>query len=166
MQSSCVPRSATLPTPRSSHVFLSHNWGIDGHNHDRVSRINGALCRRGFTTWFDKDVLAGDIRQKIAEGIEFTQCFLAFITEQYQAKVNCGKRSDNCYYEFDFAIRQLPEKIIPVVMEKSMLKNDQWSGRIKAELGGNLYVDMTEDEDEIFEKSIDNLVEIIKRLTQ
>jgi hypothetical protein len=50
---------------------------------------------------------------------------------------------DNCYYGFDLASRELSRYRVPVVMEDCMLGLRSWErGRLKAELGGFLYVDM------------------------
>ena len=63
-------------------LFLSHNWGTleDGvtDNHERVGRINAALRRRGWRTWFDeqgknKGYNQGEMQRAMAEGIEATQ---------------------------------------------------------------------------------------------
>ena len=64
-------------------LFLSHNWGTleDGviDNHERVGRINAALTRRGWRTWFDSQgnsqggYSQGEMQRAMAEGIEATQ---------------------------------------------------------------------------------------------
>jgi hypothetical protein len=50
---------------------------------------------------------------------------------------------DNCYYGFDLPSRELSRYRVPVVMEDCMLDLRSWErGRLKAELGGFLYVGM------------------------
>ena len=41
--------------------FLSHNWGKNASNHDRVAYINDQLKKGGVETWFDEVQMAGDI---------------------------------------------------------------------------------------------------------
>lgn len=57
-------------------VFLTHDWGIDElerGNHERVSRLNTALKKKGLSTWFDEDKMEGFIQEKMTEGItQFT----------------------------------------------------------------------------------------------
>jgi hypothetical protein len=48
--------------------------------------------------------------------------------------------SDTCYFEFNFACL----KLLIIVMEKSMLNQKEWKGRLAAELGNHLFADMTE----------------------
>ena len=41
-----------------THVFLTHDWGIDEHgrnNHERVKRVNDWLKAHGVATWFDEE---------------------------------------------------------------------------------------------------------------
>jgi hypothetical protein len=158
-----------LGSGKITHVFLTHNWSNDEdgrNNHDRVSRINKALQRRGFITWFDEEKMNGQIRQKMTEGIKQTHCVVVCITKIYQEKVNAGKRSDNCYFEFDYASRKLSDHMIPVVMESYMLNKRAWDDRLDSELGGILYVDMTKDDEATFERKCDELSTRISNLVE
>jgi hypothetical protein len=148
-------------------VFLTHNWSKDDQrrdNHIRVSRINEALQRRGFITWFDEERMKGQIRQQMTEGIEQTSCVIVCITKSYQEKVNTATKRDNCYYEFDLASRILPDEMIPVVMERSMLDLAAWTGRLRGELGGTVFIDMSKDEEMIFERKCDEIAVRIHNL--
>jgi hypothetical protein len=81
------------------HVFLTHDWGEEGENHLRVSRINDILqSKYGLTTWFDQDRMDGDVRITMTEGIENSLAMVVFITERYQRKVVEGGSDsrDNC----------------------------------------------------------------------
>jgi hypothetical protein len=127
--------------------------------------MNQALQRRGFITWFDEERMRDQIRQKMTEGIYQTSCMVVCITKTYQEKVNSANFGDNCYYEFDLASRELSNYRIPVVMEDSMLDVRSWElGRLRAELGGVLYVDMSNDEEVIFERKCDELAISINNL--
>jgi hypothetical protein len=63
-------------------VFLTHDWGkeLGQDNHARVSIINTALQERGLRTWFDGEQMSGNIKKKMASGIDSAQCVLVFIT--------------------------------------------------------------------------------------
>jgi hypothetical protein len=85
------------------HVFLTHDWGEEGENHSRVSRINDILkSKYGLTTWFDQDRMDGDVRITMTEGIENSLAMVVFITERYQRKVVEGGSDsrDNCKVSF------------------------------------------------------------------
>jgi flagellar biosynthesis GTPase FlhF len=156
-----------LATGKLTHVFLTHNWSDDEdgrNNHDRVSRINKALQRRGFITWFDEEKMDGQIRQKMTEGIKQTHCVVVCITKVYQDKINSGNQADNCYFEFDYASRKLSNHRIPVVMEKCMLSHSAWDDRLDSELGGTLFVDMSKDDETIFERKCDELATRLNNL--
>ena len=89
-------------------IFLSHNWGIDKlgrNNHDRVSTINKELKNLGYRTWFDEERIKGEIVNRMADGIERTQCVIVFITKKYLDKVTGERANDNCRLEFDYAAR-------------------------------------------------------------
>ena len=47
-----------MPTLNTSYS-LTHAWGDDGVNHQRVGRLNDELARRGLKTWFDRDKMTG-----------------------------------------------------------------------------------------------------------
>ena len=125
-------------------IFLSHDWGADGKtNHERVSKINDGLKRLGFVTWFDHERMTGNIRQQMANGIENTKCFIAFLTQRYLDKVVSGNTKDNCRLEFDYASNKV--EMIAVVLDSCMKNPSTWSGNIGLSLGGNIYVDMSGD---------------------
>jgi ribosomal protein L40E len=148
-------------------VFLTHDWGEDElkrSNHERVSRVNKALQQKGLRTWFDEERMNGNIRDKMAEGIEETKIVVAFITEKYRNKVNSNNAIDNCYFEFNYAtLEKTGNFMIPVVMEPRMRNPRDWKGRLGAELGTHLYVDLSEDNPETFEKKVEELFQLIKQ---
>ena len=93
-------------TDKSTYVFLTHDWSIDElgrDNHERVRLVNKALQSRGLKTWFDSDKMAGDVKEKMTDGIDTTCCVIVFVTQNYMDKV-AGKgpkgMDDNCLYEF------------------------------------------------------------------
>jgi hypothetical protein len=127
--------------------FCAHDWGLypDYLNHGRVAIIYEELAKLGLNLWFDKLHMVGNLRDKMTQGIERTNCLLAFITSRYQEKVNLLDPEDNCYFEFNFACFRLTSKrIIPIVMDPEMKNTKKWKGRLASELATHLYVDMTE----------------------
>jgi hypothetical protein len=135
-----------------SDVFLSHDWGalLDGtekkhQNHERVKVVNRILRDFQIVTWFDEEQLNGNIRDMIPHGLENSQCMIVFITRNYHEKVNSMNPKDNCYYELNFGAHVLTNKrMIPVVMEEEMKDQKSWRGRLAAELGQNLYIDLVD----------------------
>lgn len=130
-------------------VFLTHDWGTEDTqflNHRRVSAINDKLASLGLKTWFDQERMEGwNVRDQMTQGISRAHCVLVFITERYAAKINSANPTDNCYYEFNFAVHRLTtRKMIPVVMEGTMKDTRVWEGRLAAELASNLYVNMSD----------------------
>eukprot|EP00111_Clytia_hemisphaerica_P006105 TCONS_00017687-protein len=126
---------------KKTDVFLSHNWGRNGENHQKVAKINEALQELGYVTWFDDKEMYGDIRARMADGIKNTKCCLAFLTEEYHQKVVYGRESDNCKSEFDFASTTVPVRA--VVLEESMTNPHTWEGNIAITLKIKFYVDMS-----------------------
>ena len=125
-------------------LFLSHAWGEDGiTSHSKVAKINDALKKMGYVTWFDNERMVGNIREQMANGIENTKCFVAFITKRYHDKVVYGPDTDNCRTEFDFASTRVP--IIPIVLEGSMKNPRDWKGNIGLTLAPKLYIDLSGD---------------------
>ena len=148
-----------------THVFLSHDWGRDElgrDNHQRVSLINKELLKVGYKTWFDADKMAGNIDEKIAQGIEQTEGVIVFITWNYHKKVNSINDKDYCKKEFMYASRvKAKSKMIPIVMEESMCSTSKWSGLVGYHLGGEMFVDMSGDlEDKTY---VSQQMEALKR---
>jgi hypothetical protein len=112
--------------------FISHAWAsdlLDRRNHYRVLRIAEELQKYGIITWFDEDDLGlgHDIKQKLAQGIQRSSVFIAFLTTAYQNKVVSTNLQDSCFFELNHARTCFPKKIIiGSVMEPSMLKAGDW----------------------------------------
>ena len=133
-------------------VFLSHDWGVDaqGRNtHDRVAVLNAALKERGVSTWFDSDQMQGNIVERMAEGIDNSECVLVCVTDNYVTKAaGHGVRGsdDNVKREFDYACLRLGvAKMVPVVLEESMRSTTTWGGAVGFNLGSQLYIDAAAD---------------------
>ena len=125
-------------------LFLSHDWGEEGAtNHQRVKRINEAIKKLGYVTWFDDERMVGNVRETMANGIDNTKCFIAFLTKRYHDKVVFGPDTDNCRTEFDHASTSVP--MVAVVLDASMRNNRDWKGNIGLSLRKNLYIDMSGD---------------------
>jgi hypothetical protein len=140
-------------TSETYDVFLSHDWGrdqLDRNNHTRVSKINDALKKAGFITWFDSDRMRGDIMLKMTEGIDNSKAVIVFITKNYIQKVaGNGERgtSDNCKIEFDYSCsRKTTDKMIAVVMEPESKNTSEWTGPVGALFCNKLYCDFTKDD--------------------
>lgn len=138
---------------------MTHNWA--NGNHERVSRINQALVRRGFITWFDEQRMMTELIQaQMLEGIDGSCTILVFITETYESKVNSKNLRDNCFYEFNASSNHdLANFRIGIAMEEKMLNPNNWQwGLLKGGIGGQLVIDMTNSDDEgVFERQMDIL---------
>ena len=153
---------------KKTDCFLSHNWGENNTNHNKILIINKELQKRGLVTWFDENEMEGNIRYKMAEGIDNTRCVIIFITKEYRDKVNGIDMKDNCNYEFTYAVNQLgSQNMIPVLMDKDMYNTRDWKGELGAALGSMLYFDFIEDKiksSEDLEKKYESLYNIIKKI--
>jgi hypothetical protein len=153
-------------TGSSFDVFLTHDWGMDEkgrNNHERVSRVNKALQKRGIKTWFDEEKMEGIIRHKMARAITQSKIILVFVTQRYCEKIETGNSLDNCFYEFNYTTITRPSEHIEVaVMEERMRNSSNWGIRLRAELGSLLYTDMVDDELKVFERQCDQLAERIR----
>jgi hypothetical protein len=136
-----------VPSTKRYHCFLSHDWGFNKQNHEKVSVINEALISRGIITWFDSNQMKNDMIKDMEDGIMNSMCMMIFITENYQKKILDGEVEartsnivNNCYFEFDKG-HQLNVRRISIVMEQSMVSPPLWQGRLK-ELTNFKYVDM------------------------
>lgn len=163
--------SIPLPPNKTSHVFISHTWAKDGElrdNHQRVKRLNDILKKRGIVTWFDDDRIRQDtssLRDILAKALDSACCVLICITKEYEEKVTKGDESDNCLYEFNAAAHcELASKRMTAVMERSMLDHAKWGVRLKAELRGKLYTDLSSDVK--FEENCEVIVQNIIQMLQ
>ena len=129
----------------SVQVFLSHDWGEDENNHERVALINKELQKIGYQTWFDVERITDGIAKQVSEGIEQAEGVIVFITRRYHEKVNSGGK-DNCHLEFEYASRKKTKlKMVAVIMEKCMHDTEEWIGLIGLHLGGQKFLDMSGD---------------------
>ncbi len=151
VSSSSIP----LREGKKTHVFLSHDWGIDGNNHHRVKQVSEALKSRGLVTWIDDDRgvggesgIATEIDASIAKAIQETECMLVFVTENYRKKINGDKENDYCKMEFSYGFHR-SKKMIPVVLESSMTDREGWDGLLGLYLCRTLHYDLSQ----IFESS-------------
>ena len=133
--------------PLVTDIFLSHNWGEDGSgrdNHQRVALINQELKNMGYETWFDEYEMAGNIAERMSEGIEHTKAVVIFLTRKYYEKVNGENALDNCKREFIYAVeKRTPAKMLVVVMEECMCNTKTWTKLVGFNFSARLYVDMS-----------------------
>ncbi|XP_066925038.1 uncharacterized protein [Clytia hemisphaerica] len=132
---------------KQTDLFLSHNWGKGQSNHEKVANINEELVKVGYVTWFDEYDMTGNVREKMAEGIENTKCFVVFLTKEYMKKVTHGATNDNCKAEFDYASTLNIPKIC-VILDPSVRSTSQWKGNIGLTLKKYIYVNMSENVDD------------------
>jgi len=149
-------------------VFISHNWGVDEHgrdNHERAKRLNEALQRAGFTTWFDEEKMRGNIRQQMAFGIESSVVVLVCVTLKYMQKIaQTDNPNDNCKLEFDYAAYcRGVSNMVPVVMEENMAGSTKWHGNLGFTLGSQLYYKLTSDLADDFQKSVESVATTIRQ---
>ena len=155
--------SGTNGTIIETDCFLSHNWGENKENHILVANINNELIKRGLKTWFDEEKIEGNIRYKMAEGIDNTKCVVVFITKEYRDKVNSIDMRDNAKYEFTYSMSQHGSQyMIPVIMDSDMRDTKKWKGELGAALGSILYVDLSESTE--LDKKYDDLYKRIKHI--
>ena len=125
-------------------VFLSHNWGKDSVNHEKVFLINEKLIDMGYETWFDEQKLWGCMDEKMEQGIKRSKGVIVFLTHEYHEKVNSKNDGDNCKKEFLYASHtKTRSKMVPVVMEKCMRNPSSWKGLFDFNLCREKYVDMS-----------------------
>jgi hypothetical protein len=133
----------------TDHAFFTHDWGQDSEgrpNHNRVREVADECKKAGLKIWFDEDRMAGNIVDKMCEGIDGSAVVVVFITKNYVEKVaQQDKSDDNCKLEFNYSLRRRkPTMMIAVVMEPGMRNPDDWRGAVGMALGNHLYIDMNE----------------------
>lgn len=163
-----------LSEGKVTHVFLSHDWGINKRNHEIVKQVGEALKNRGLKVWIDDDDvdefgnkrITTHLDDAIAKAIEGTECMLAFITRRYISKVNGDDVTDYCKKELAFGLDELKKRVIPVIVD-SMVQLPL-KGTIKFKFPDVFYHDMRA----IFDSSIllsdketsENIDELFKRI--
>ena len=64
-------------------VFLSHKWRENEstcNSHDQVSLINKELKQLDYETWFEAELMTGDVAKQMSQRIERTKDAIAFNT--------------------------------------------------------------------------------------
>jgi hypothetical protein len=162
-----IDKQKLLDMSAKTDSFLTHDWGTDElgrNNHERVGQINEALKARGINTWFDSDRMQGNIMAQMCAGIDNTNCFVVFITQNYIEKVGGANAADNCKKEFNYAERRLTgQSMVAVCMEPRCRNPSAWSGPVGMVLGGELYIDFADDlSEEDFNAKVEQLVQAIQ----
>ena len=128
-------------------IFITHNWGLDSHgrdNHKRCKLLAEELILRGYKVWMDENNIVKNIDNKIMEGISNSKIVLLCLTEQYCKKIsdaiNYQKINDNCYKEWNLILLN-SKKIIPIIMEKDLIKNKN-SYVVQMYINSIFYIDM------------------------
>ena len=100
--------------------------------------------------WLDDNELHSNIPQMLAEGIDSSEVFICFITEDYLVKVagrGPNRERDNCKKEFEYAERRKgANKMLAVVLESACRDQTSWHGPVGVTLGQHMYVDLTEEQ--------------------
>lgn len=134
-----------MPAASAIRIFLSHDWGKDNANHQRVKKLVPRLKQRGLNVWFDDSHMKGDIDEAMCKGIDECPVFIAFLTPAYMAKVNSSDPNDNVRKEFHYA-KNRGKSMLGVRFSPDMpTKTCEWAGPLGARLGGQLYVDLAYD---------------------
>jgi hypothetical protein len=146
-------------------AFLTHDWGENGSNHERVARVYRALINAGLAVWFDEVEMRGDVRMRMADGVEASDVIVVFITKRYCEKVSgrgANGLDDHCKFEFDAALqRKGVGRIVVVVMEERARRPHLWGALVSGTLGNKLYVDLSNEDDESFARGVQELVDAI-----
>ncbi len=149
-------------------AFLSHTWLQDDEgrdNHDRVRRLYLFLKAKGLRIWFDAERMQGDVVDAMCDGIDNTHVFVACITAKYNEKVGGTNEKDNCRKEFKYASGRLSaSKMLPVVMETSMLDQKTWKRSLFMELGSKIYYKLTDDDDAAFTLQANQIFDAIEKM--
>ena len=145
-------------------VFLSHDWGTNKSNHERVKKLVPRLRQRNIEVWFDDDDMQGEIVDAMTKGIDMCDVFLAFLTSNYIAKVNGKKKEDNARKEFRYACNRAKEMVGIRFDTKVPSKTHEWEGVVGDALAGWFYVDMAYEH--ISDTQMDDLALRIRQAIQ
>jgi hypothetical protein len=120
-------RDPTMPW--RYHCFLSHAWGKDKQgrdNHRRVSLVAQLLKRNGLDVFFDEWEISKyrNVDEAFVTGMRSSAVAVVFITKDFIDKVSNGDVCESCVAQFNLA--KLAPCIIPVVMDKSLVKPEKW----------------------------------------
>ncbi|GBG33345.1 Coatomer subunit beta'-1 [Hondaea fermentalgiana] len=99
-----------------------------------------------FDVILDQYNAEGELLSWIARSIEKSDVFLPLITVQYMTKVNSDDRSDNCWRELLHAAHQMPNRIVPAIMETAVPDRRFWTGRLSVVLGEEVHINLFSDE--------------------
>ncbi|KAJ3277731.1 hypothetical protein HK104_003031, partial [Borealophlyctis nickersoniae] len=131
-------------------VMISYCWA----NKDDVLWIKGALEKRGFSIWFDKERMpeVGDIYDGMWEGISKSKVVCSFLSVHYENSKNC--RGELC------TARKQKRTIVPIDLDCGPFT---WTELITAEL---LYVDFSDkshDRNEKMDELVNRIVSALRK---
>lgn len=132
-------------------LFLSHAWRKEANGrltHDRVRSLRHEMIKRGYSVWFDEDrlLLGTNIDLILAHGIIDAAAVCVCVTRAYLEKINKQEQNDACVKELKLAYL-LNKRILPLIMEQSMLDITQWPWGVASMYLANIfYVDASGDD--------------------
>ena len=149
-------------------IFISYCWAnsLNAKKNNEIGNlfsdpryINSCIEQYKFSTWLDiKELTSAEksvgLFEQILKGLKESSVFVPFISDEYA-------ESTNCRYEFQFAIKVLEKKVVPIIVGSG----DNWKnttiGALLASRGIKpIYLQNISQEDHFKEK----LTEIIERI--
>eukprot|EP01038_Epipyxis_sp_PR26KG_P013419 gene13419-17993_t len=125
--------------------FLSHAWGANRENHEKVLQIFQCLTNVfQIDAWIDEEELFGGIHipNVLIKAVCERNIFLMFITKSYHDKINQGNLTDMCWLELKTAVDN-HKIIIPILMEDAMRNPTDWTQLFGTYFRNQLYIDMS-----------------------
>ena len=110
-----------------------------------MREIANVLRERGLQVWLHEFNLRGNLAKGIIEGLQASEKVVVFITYRYLQRSR--NPDNNCTKEFMQATKKGVDKLIPVVLDDSVLDPKSWFGTcIEFELGSQTPFDFTSPE--------------------
>jgi hypothetical protein len=128
------------------------------------AEVVGDVLDQALDAWFHDEQMQGNIRQRMAEGIERSAVVLICVSRKYMERVKMDG-SNNCKLEFEYADRKrTPLCMLPIVMEGSMIDTATWDEVLGLVLGSYSSCPLTSDVDANFDCAVAKIAESVDKM--
>jgi len=141
--------NATQPGP--CQLFLLHEASQDVHGRlllERVGRVHDFLRTAGCQTWYEPEPATGNFLEAACAALDESDIVLVFVSGRSLDRI-AGKNGayDSLKKQFEYAERTKgAERLIPVVLEPSLVAPRDWWGGVGMVLGSRPCTDLSQPE--------------------
>ena len=112
--------------------------------------------------------MEGNVIDRMTRGIDESAVVIICITRNYVDKVSgIFGPGDSCKREFEYAdSRKGGRMLLPVVMERELCRQSEWTGAVGFVMSKSMYVDLSDDSSAVWLQQVKQIVDRVRGLVR